>query len=535
MQRRGRWTERFNPWVGVAGGLVVAMTLGLVGSMVFHAWAERSSSTTWVLHALPLALGGLLLSALLFAYFRETTARLRRALEEASAARAALAASEGLFRTFAENTTAALFIVKGERILRVNPAMTTLTGYDEPELLARGWAEVMHPDERAALRQRALDRQPGVAPPSRYETRVVRKDGATRWVEVSVSLMEFEGEQATLGTAYDITERREMIDRLRVSEQRHRLLADNASDVIWTMDLGGRFTYISPSVEKLRGYTVAEVMQQTMAEVLTPDSLATFTLSFAQAVEAMSRGEPFPTMRAEVEQPCKDGSTVWTEVTASGIIDEAGEFVGILGVSRDITERRRAALRLQHMAQYDLLTDLPNRALLMDRLGLALSAARRGSHAVAVMFLDLDRFKPVNDAYGHAAGDELLRAVAGRLRSLLRAEDTVARVGGDEFVVLLPRAQSVAEVVHVAEKVRASLAEPYIVAGHRVRISATIGLALFPEHAAEPNALTRCADAAMYAAKSAGRDRVVVWTPALATPEPSWDTPATGNAPLEGA
>ena len=325
----------------------------------------------------------------------------------------------------------------------------------------REWFDLIHPDEHATLAQRALDRQRLEPVPSRYEVRLRRKDGSVRWVEVSVSLVGFDGDAVTIGTAYDVTERREILQRLRESEQRHRLLADNASDVIWTMDLGGRFTYVSPSVEKLRGYAVAEVMQQSMDQVLTPDSLATFTLKFAEAVEAMSRGETFPTVRAEVEQPCKDGSTVWTEVTASGIVDEAGEFMGILGVSRDVTERRRDALRLQHMAQYDLLTDLPNRALLLDRLGLALAV--------------------------------------GRI---------------------------------VAEKVRLAIAEPIVVAGHRVKVSSTVGLALFPEHGEDADALLRCADTAMYAAKAEGRDRVVVWTSALAAPQTSWDTPVAGTDPI---
>ena len=164
---------------------------------------------------------------------------------------------------------------------------------------------------------------------------------------------------------------------LRESEERHRLLADHATDVIWTMDLQGRFTYVSPSVEKLRGYSVAEVMQQGIDQALTPESAAIARAGLKQALEAVHRGLPFPEFRCELEQPCKDGSTVWTEVSTSGIHNAAGEFIGILGVTRDISERRQIEERMRHMARHDPLTDLPNRALFADRLEQALAAAER--------------------------------------------------------------------------------------------------------------------------------------------------------------
>jgi PAS domain S-box-containing protein len=340
-----RWVERFNPWVGLVAGLVAASLLGLVGSLVFHAWVQTDGRSIAFQRVLPVALGGLVLGAVLLAYFLETTTRLRLALGAASMTREALVASEALFRVFAENTPAGLFIVKGTQVVQVNPAMSELSGFTQEELLTKEWFELVHPDEHGKLAQRALARQRGEDVPSRYEVRLRRKDGSVRWVEVSVSLVGFDGDAVTFGTVYDVTERREMLQRLQESEQRHRLLADNASDVIWTMDLNGRFTYVSPSVEKLRGYTVAEVMQQSMDQVLTPESLRDFTERFAEVVAAQGRGESFPAVRAEVEQPCKDGSTVWTEVTASAIVDEQGEFVGILGVSRDVTERRRDAMR----------------------------------------------------------------------------------------------------------------------------------------------------------------------------------------------
>jgi len=164
------------------------------------------------------------------------------------------------------------------------------------------------------------------------------------------------------------------------------------------------------------------------------------------------------------------------------------------------------------MAQHDMLTELPNRAVVSDRLSQALAAARRNGHRVGLLYIDLDRFKPVNDAYGHAVGDQLLRQAAIRMRGCVRESDTVARFGGDEFVVLLPLIDTLADAATVAEKIRAALAAPFHLASLRVEVSSSIGVALYPDHGADEAALTLHADAAMYAAKNCGRDRVTVFS-----------------------
>ena len=236
------------------------------------------------------------------------------------------------------------------------------------------------------------------------------------------------------------TQLRTTLKRLGTSEERHRLLADNASDVIWTMDAQGRFTYVSPSVQRLRGYTVQEVLAQSLEEALTPASAAIARQAFENSFDCLQKGLPVPDFRGELEQPCKDGSTVWTELTVSGMVDAGGLFVGFLGVTRDISERRRAQEKMARMAQYDELTQLPNRALLFDRLEQAVTRHQRllnrsaGPQAdaprLALMYVDLDRFKPINDEHGHAVGDALLQQVARRMTACVRASDTVARIGG---------------------------------------------------------------------------------------------------------
>ena len=309
---------------------------------------------------------------------------------------------------------------------------------------------------------------------------------------------------------------------LRLSEERHRLLADNATDVIWMMTLEGQLTYISPSVEKLRGYTSAEVMQQSISQRVMPASVPVAFDCLNKINAALNAGLPVPEFRAEVEQPCKDGSTVWTEVTTNGMKNAAGEFVSILGVTRDITERRQMEERVRQMAFHDSLTRLPNRRLLDDRLQQAMAANKRTGCYGALMFLDLDNFKPLNDEHGHEVGDLLLIEAAHRLKQCVREVDTVARFGGDEFVVIISelcqdKDQSADQACRIAEKIRINLSAPYLIPiqNHENEkgviehhCTASIGLALFLGGSLSQDELFKQADMAMYQAKEAGRNAV---------------------------
>jgi diguanylate cyclase (GGDEF)-like protein/PAS domain S-box-containing protein/hemerythrin-like metal-binding protein len=305
---------------------------------------------------------------------------------------------------------------------------------------------------------------------------------------------------------------------LRISEERHRLLADNATDVIWMMNLDGRFTYISPSVEKLRGYTCAEVMLQSMEQALTSTSLPIAMEAFGKSLAAMAEGKPFIEFRGELEQPCKDGSTVWTEVTTSGMRNASGEFIGILGVTRDISQRKEIEAQVHRLAFHDYLTNLPNRRLLNDRLSQSMAANNRSRCFGALMFLDLDNFKPLNDTHGHEIGDLLLIEAAHRLQNCVRSMDTVARIGGDEFVVMLSnlatdKDKSIMQAISVAEKIRAALSAPYLLSreGHEIVVehhcTASIGVAMLDNETSQEDAL-KIADTAMYQAKEDGRNSI---------------------------
>lgn len=314
-------------------------------------------------------------------------------------------------------------------------------------------------------------------------------------------------------------DRSSALEALRISEEQYRLLAEHATDVIWTMDLEGRFTYISPSIEKLRGYTVAEALQQSLEEAFTPESRDRVITEIARAQEMLQAGLRFPDHRSEFEQPRKDGSTVWVEITITGIYNALGEFVGMLGVSRDTTERKQIQDRIAHMAHHDTLTNLPNRALFSDRISQALVLAQRNQTQAAVMFIDLDKFKPINDVYGHAIGDQLLVEAAARLRACVRASDTVSRIGGDEFVVLLTAISCSNDALLVGEAIRLALKQPFDLAGYRLSIGSSIGVALAPDHGVDPTELCKHADIAMYYAKKSGRDNVKLFQPGMSSAE----------------
>jgi len=299
-----------------------------------------------------------------------------------------------------------------------------------------------------------------------------------------------------------VIERSQAIEALKRSEERHRLLADHATDVIWTMDLSGHFTYISPSAEKLTGFTVAELMQRPMRQLMTPGSYIQVKLQMKKAAKALQSGESYPDYVGEVEQVCKDGHRVWSEVKISGMYDAQGVLVGILGVNRDLTERRKIEERMRYMAQHDTLTGLPNRTLFSDRLHKALQYAVRHQKTLALMLLDLNKFKPVNDTHGHAVGDLLLQQVAERLQHAVRSSDTVARIGGDEFIILLPQVDELQHATTVADKIQQALAQPFDVHGLEIQIGCSIGLACYPQDGETDLALSKVADQRMYQQKA---------------------------------
>jgi len=308
-----------------------------------------------------------------------------------------------------------------------------------------------------------------------------------------------------------VDEAQQVAEKLQASEEKYRLLTETMKDVVWTVDTETLdFIYISPSVERLRGYKPEELVATPIEGMFRAEDMEVIRSLMRQRVEAFVGGkECFYTDEAEL--PCKDGGTVWVEMVTTFCRNPRTGRIELHGVSRDISERRASQARIAYMAEHDMLTDLPNRALVTDRLRQALTSARRNLHRVALLYIDLDRFKPVNDIYGHAVGDLLLREAAARMRLCVRESDTVGRFGGDEFVVLLPHVESENDAVRVAEKIRHAIAEPFRLGRLTLDVSASIGIAVFPHHGSDDVSLLLHADSAMYDAKHGGRDRACVF------------------------
>jgi diguanylate cyclase (GGDEF)-like protein len=217
----------------------------------------------------------------------------------------------------------------------------------------------------------------------------------------------------------------------------------------------------------------------------------------------------------EVLNRKKSGEVYVEWLSIKRVLDDKGQLTHHVAVFSDITARKAAEGRIRHLAMHDALTDLPNRTLLTERIEQAIVRARREKSRLGLMYFDLDKFKPINDSLGHEVGDLLLKAVARRAVDCVRESDTVARIGGDEFVVLLPVLAEERDALMVAEKIRAALNQPFQVAGNTLNISTSIGLTIYPEHGVDEQMLTRNADAAMYQAKTQGRNRVVVYQPGM--------------------
>jgi len=298
--------------------------------------------------------------------------------------------------------------------------------------------------------------------------------------------------------------------RVEFVEQRLRLLADNAQDFIFSYRLRPNrgFEYVSPACEAITGYSPAE---------LYADADLVFEILEQQYVEMMQQLQTVD-MNGSWELPMrrKNGTTVWVEQRLSLVRDDEDRIVSVEGIARDVTERKLAEERLERQALHDELTSLPNRRLLRDRISQALARAERDRSLVAVVFLDLDRFKLINDSWGHAEGDKVLVEIADRLQGVVRGSDTIARFGGDEFVVVREGIESSEDVAGYLDRLSDEVQRPIVLGSNDLIVNASIGVALGGA-GDTPETLLRDADAAMYKAKAQGRSRAEIATKAVHT------------------
>ncbi len=295
---------------------------------------------------------------------------------------------------------------------------------------------------------------------------------------------------------------REATERaLRESEKRFRDIADVAGEYLWENDRQGRFTFLTPKISEFLGYTTQELIGKP-ATVLMPEGEAERVRAWF--TENMKPDGTFRGLENRLID--KSGKIRWQRVSAVPLYDAEGDRIGHRGTAQDITDLKESEERIIRLATRDSLTELPNRLLFQDRLQQSIEAAKRDQTSVAVLFIDLDRFKNVNDSLGHETGDGLLKAVAERMTQCIRAVDTVARLGGDEFVICLAHLKDPADATKVAAKITEAMARPFDVEGQQINTSSSIGISLYPDDGIDASALLRNADTAMYHAKERGRN-----------------------------
>jgi diguanylate cyclase (GGDEF)-like protein/PAS domain S-box-containing protein len=362
-----------------------------------------------------------------------------------------------------------------------------------------GLMALTHEDERDAIKREYVDALTGRAPEYHIEHRVSANDGSWKWIRSRGRVTERDAHgraRRIAGINEDITARKLTEERLGRSESRFRSLLALSSDWYWEQDAELRFTEIAG-------------MDPERAQKSRPPFYAHGQLEFGDADLARYRTltaarQPFRDLCHEMRD--EHGEMRCLSFSGEPVVDSAGRFAGYRGIARDVTQSRRAEERIRRLAHFDELTGLPNRTMFMHTLQRAFSLAQRRGKQFALFFIDLDRFKNINDSLGHEAGDRLLQVVAQRLRQNLRESDTVARLGGDEFVVLVEDCTDVRELNAIAQNILAALGRPYLLSGQEYHVTGSIGISTYPADGQDPAALLKNADIAMYLAKDRGKN-----------------------------
>ncbi|WP_292934129.1 diguanylate cyclase [Noviherbaspirillum sp.] len=406
-------------------------------------------------------------------------------------------------------------ISKNGTIESFNRAASRIFGYSPEEIIGCNITTLIPPELRPlhneGMRRYVQTGETKVIGKRSLELPGLHKSGTTFPLELAINATRINGNHILVGVVQDITERKKAELALQESEARSREIAETLGEGVFVTGRQGVIVFSNPAAQRLLGWSKEELLGQR-AHLLFHHTRAdgsAYPEEVCDITRVVSSGQSF---RGHDEMFWrKDGSMLPVSVSSTPIIRN-GKVTGAVVAFHDIIERKKSEERMHHLAHFDILTDLPNRALLRDRLQRALAAADRNKHRVAVMFIDLDKFKPVNDTLGHDVGDLLLKQVAHRLRNSLRESDTVARVGGDEFIVLLPIVECEGDAVGVANKIRDTLNQPFMLDAHTVHISASIGVAVYPEHGEDLEQLMKNADDAMYRAKEGGGASVLAFS-----------------------
>jgi diguanylate cyclase (GGDEF)-like protein/PAS domain S-box-containing protein len=407
---------------------------------------------------------------------------------------------EEFYKTLAISSPVGIYILRDGKFRFANPKFEEFVGYGNDELMGMESSSLIHPDDQAAARENAVKmlKMQRIKP---YEFRTITKSGEIKWAMETAIPIFYDGKREILANYVDIDDRKKAEEALRASEERYRTILENIEDGYYEIDLKGRMTFFNESCRKIFGYTNEELKGMGYRQFIDHDTAKKLG---KLGVKVYETGQPEKCSDFEIIS--KSGLKKQIEISLSLMRGLSGHPIGFRGIVRDIDDRKKAESTILHMAYHDALTGLPNRLLFNDRLNVAISVAQRSNKKFAVMMLDLDEFKRINDSLGHDIGDLLLQSVGNRLRGHLRKSDTVARMGGDEFMLLLPEITQREDAEIIAGKIVKSFQRAFILKNHELRITASIGIAIYPDAGVDFDTLKKNSDVAMYKVKEKGRD-----------------------------
>ena len=438
--------------------------------------------------------------------------------------REALRDSEARFRAISDASPLGIFVsdVQGSCVY-TNAAYQKISGLSFDQTLGTNWTTAIHPEDR----ERVLAEWRGAAmgwEPFQTEYRFLQDEGSVVWTRVSSAPM-FEDERAhgRVKTVEDITERKAAEFALQAAEEalfdereRAQVTLNSIGDAVLTTDVGGNVTYLNLVAETMTGWSWKEAIGLPLLDVFHVIDGTTRKVAANPAQRAIKEDRTVG-LAADSVLVRRDGFESAIEDSVAPIHNRDGRDAGAVIVFHDVSQSRAMALKMAHLAQHDFLTDLPNRVLLTERLAQAIGLARRHKSQVALLFLDLDHFKHINDSLGHTIGDQLLQSVAERLSGCVRISDTVCRQGGDEFVILLAEIAQPHDTTLVAEKLIEAFAHPHVIDGQELHVTLSIGISVYPDDGDNVEVVMQNADTAMYHAKESGRNTYRFFTSEMNT------------------
>lgn len=391
----------------------------------------------------------------------------------------------------------------------VSPSVKILRGYEPEEVLKQKPLDAFTPSSLdLAMRSLSefmelgkLEHKEDISRTLQLEIR--RKDGTTVWTESKVSFIRDKNQRPVgiLGVMRDITERKQAEELIRQGEEKYRTILESIQEGYFEVDLNGNFTFCNDSMSRLTGHSKEELLGMNHKQFTNEETAKEVFHAFNEVYETEepSKGFDWQIIR-------KNGVEGYIEASVTLQKDSSGKPTGFKGMVRDITERKRMEQQLNYMATHDTLTGLPNRLMFSQLLNQAIRSAQRHKRQLAVLFIDLDRFKTINDSLGHEAGDRMLKEMARRFKRSLRAVDVVGRLGGDEFVIFIEEVEEFRQVEIVAHKLLSSAIKPMVLTGEECRVTASIGISIYPRDGLDEQTLIKNADIAMYFAKEEGKN-----------------------------